>query len=265
MLTDLYTQLTTYGLKILYGLIVLIVGLQIIRFFERRVKRRISLDKVDPSLNSFIGSAMKIGFRILLFVIVASVMGIETSSIVAVLGASSLAVGLALQGSLSNFAGGVLILLLKPFKVGDFIEIASHKGTVTDITIFYTHLRTPDNKNVVIPNSSASNGSLINYSAYDTRRVDFTFGVGYNSDIKEVKEIINKVIAHNPLILKDPAPFIGLQNHGDSSLDFTVRVWANSSDYLTVYYAMMEDIKIAFDEANIEIPYPHCDVTVINK
>lgn len=264
MANEFFTLISTYGLKILYGLIILVIGYRVINIIDKKTHKRIQSSKIDPSLRSFTRSGIHIGLQVILLISVASIMGIETTSIVAILGAGSLAVGLALQGSLSNFAGGVLIIVLRPFKVDDFIEVSGQKGTVVDITIFSTQLKTPDNKCVIIPNALVSNGTLVNYSTFATRRVSFTFGVGYDSSIPKVKEILTKIVNAHELILDDPEPFIGLQAHNDSSLDFVVRVWVESPNYFKVYYDIMEQVKNAFDENNIEIPYPHCDVTLKN-
>lgn len=264
MLDQLYTLLTTYGLKILYGLLIIIIGYRIIHIVDKKTHRKIKNSKIDPSLQSFTRSGVHIGLQVLLLISAASIMGIETSSIVAILGAGSLAVGLALQGSLSNFAGGVLIIVLRPFKIDDFIEVSGHKGTVLDITIFSTQLKTPDNKCVIIPNALVSNGTLTNYSSFDTRRIQFTFGVGYDSSIPKVKQILSDLVTHHDLILDDPEPFIGLQTLNDSSIDFVVRVWVQSPDYFTVYYDIMEQVKHALDREGIEIPYPHRDIMIKN-
>jgi small conductance mechanosensitive channel len=175
-----------------------------------------------------------------------------------------LAVGLALQGSLSNFAGGVLILILKPFVVDNFIDGGGHAGVVKKITIFYTYLTTPDNKEIVIPNGVLSNGSIINYSANNMRRVDLVFGVGYESSTSQVKEIINGVMANHDLIVDNPEPFVRMSAHADSAIEFTVRAWCEASNYWAVHFDLVEQVKAAFDEAGINIPYPHLDVN-INK
>jgi small conductance mechanosensitive channel len=197
------------------------------------------------------------GLKLLVIVTAIYTAGVEMTTFVAVIGAAGLAVGLALQGSLSNLAGGVLIIALRPFKVGDYVEGASQSGTVTEIGLFYTHLTTPDNKAVIIPNSNMANSSLVNYGVFPTRRVDLDFSVSYNSQIKLVKEVIMEVVSKNVMIMKDPEPFIRLARHGASSLDFKLRVWVKSEDYWDVYFTLIEDVKEAFDFAGIEIPYPH--------
>jgi small conductance mechanosensitive channel len=182
------------------------------------------------------------------------------TSFIAVLGSAGLAVGLALQGSLSNFAGGVLILVLKPYKVGDYIEAAGYAGTVQEIQMFYTILQSPDNKKIIVPNSNMSNSGTVNFSANATRRVDLVFGVGYDDDVEKVKSILWDVANEDPLVLDDPAPLIVLGQHDASSINFFYRVWCNASDYWAVYFSTMEKVKLAFDKHQVGIPYPQMDV-----
>ena len=257
MIETLKTLVMTFGFKLLSGLIILIVGFKIVNIIDYKVNRGRNFIKIDPTLKSFLSSAMRMGLKSLVIITAIVQLGIPMTSFVALIGAAGLAVGLALQGSLANLAGGVLIIFLRPFKVGDFIEGNGHSGTVRDIGLFYTHLTTPDNRSVIIPNSGLANSSLINYSEHSERRVDFDFGVSYNSDIKTVKKVILEVIERNELILKTPEPFVRLANHGASSLDFKVRVWVESADYWEVFFTLQEEVKEAFDQAGIEIPYPH--------
>nr|WP_313791500.1 mechanosensitive ion channel domain-containing protein [Lacinutrix neustonica] len=211
----------------------------------------------DISLKRFLLNLISWGLKIVLIVIVLGTVGVETTSPAAVIAAAGLAVGLALQGSLANFAGGVLIMIFKPFKVGDFIQAQGETGTVKEIEIFTTKLLTPDNKEVIIPNGSLSNGNITNYSTEDTRRVDVTFGVGYGSDIKATKEVIMGVINSNDMILKDPAPAINVSELGDSAINFFTRVRVKKDDYWTINFYMIEQTKEALDTAGIDIPYPH--------
>lgn len=254
-----------YGQKLIQSLIVLMIGLKLVKYVMKLIDKSFEKSGIDKSLHYFLRSVTRIALNILLFITVADMMGIKMTSFVAILGAAGLAVGMALQGSLSNFAGGVLILLLKPFKVGDFIEAAGHMGTVEEIQVFYTILNTPDNRVVVIPNGSLSNSSAVNYSAKDTRRVDLVFGVGYEDDIFKVKEVLNRVTNEHKMILKDPAPVVKLAEHGDSSLNFVVRAWCKTQNYWDVHFDLLETVKIEFDKENINIPYPHMDVNVFNK
>ena len=187
-------------------------------------------------------------------------LGIQMTSFIAILGAAGLAVGLALQGSLANFAGGVLILLFKPFKVGDFIDAVGFSGTVKEIQVFSTKMTTPDNKTIIIPNGNLANSSMTNYSTQTQRRVDFVFGIGYNDDIKKAKSVINELIYKDERILKDPEPLVVVSELGDSSVNLTVRVWSKSADYWGIFFDMQESVKLKFDEQGISIPYPQQDV-----
>lgn len=254
------TYVMTYGMKLILAIVIFLVGMKIIKYLVIGVEKALKKSKIDSSLESFILSLTKVVFKILLFITVISIVGVETTSFVAMIGSAGLAVGLALQGSLANFAGGVLILVLKPFKIGDYIEAAGYAGTVKEIQVFYTVLKTPDNRIIVIPNGSLSNSSAVNYSVMDTRRVDLIFGVGYEEDINKVKEVLNGIAQEHKLVLKDPEPFIRVGEHGESSVNFIMRVWCNSEDYWTVYYDLIEIAKIKFDEKDINIPYPHMDV-----
>jgi len=195
-----------------------------------------------------------------LFISVAGMVGIEMTSFIAILGAAGLAVGLALQGTLQNFAGGVMILLFKPFKVGDVLEAQGYVGSVKEIQIFNTIMATPDNKIIIIPNGSLANSSMTNYSTMDTRRVDFSFGIGYDDDFDKAKEIIKGLIDADERILKDPAPFVRVGELADSSVNITTRVWVNAPEYWNVHFDMIENVKRSFDKEKISIPYPQMDV-----
>ena len=264
-LQGLSALITVYAWKIIVGAIVLIIGLSVIKWIVKLISKRFEKSKVDTSLRSFLLSIIKITLQVVLVITVASMIGFQTTSFVAILGSAGLAVGLALQGSLSNFAGGVLILLLKPFKIGDYIEGAGHSGTVEDIQVFYTILKSPDNKKITIPNSELSNSSTVNYSANPTRRVDFVFGVGYEDDIFKVKDVLKRLVDANDLILKDPEPMIVLGEHGGSSVNFFVRVWCKNEDYFKIYFDLLEKVKLEFDKEGINIPYPQMDVHLVNN
>jgi small conductance mechanosensitive channel len=259
----LYEQAVAYGGRIILSLVALLIGLAVIKHFMKFVEKGFEKNNLDLSLRPFLMSLIKITLKIVLIISVASMMGAQMTSFIAILGSAGLAIGLALQGSLSNFAGGVLILLLKPFTVGDYIEAAGYSGTVTEIQMFYTILTTPDNKKIIVPNSNMSNSGTVNYTANPTRRVDFVFGVGYESDILEVKETLKKIAMEDPLVLKEPEPQIVLGQHDASSINFYYRVWCNADDYWTIYFETMEKVKIAFDEKNISIPFPQMDVHMI--
>nr|WP_321450934.1 mechanosensitive ion channel domain-containing protein [uncultured Carboxylicivirga sp.] len=255
----------TYGSKLIIGLLVLIIGLWIVGLIVKGFKRVLVSRSVDQTLIPFLVSIVGVTLKILLVISVISYLGISMTSFVAVLGAAGLAVGMALSGTLQNFAGGVILLILRPFKVGDFIEAQGYMGTVQEIQVFNTILLTPDHKKVIIPNGGLSTGAMINYSAQPTRRVDFTFGIGYGDDIDKAKQVILDVIKKNEMILTDPEPFIGVVGHGDSSVNIVTRVWANSTDYWTVYFYMMEYVKKEFDAQGVSIPFPQRDVHIIKE
>lgn len=248
----------TYAPKVLLAIITLIIGLWLINRFVNVLDAK--LGKKDPTLNKFLCGLINAVLKILLLISVASMVGIATTSFVAIIGAAGLAVGLALQGSLGNFAGGVLILIFKPFKVGDVIEAQGFLGSVREISILYTVVDTFDNRRVVIPNGELSNSSLTNMSVYDTRRCDMKFGIGYNDDIDKAKSICKRLIEEDERVLKDPAPLIVVGGLGDSSVDLTVRAWTKSGDLWPFYWDMQERVKKAFDAEGISIPFPQRDV-----
>ncbi len=252
--------LIMYAPKVILAIVVLILGWWIIQVFIRGVRRAMERSKMEISLQRFLLSLIGIFLKVLLLISVASMVGIATTSFVAVIGAAGLAVGLALQGSLANFAGGVLILMFKPFKVGDFIEAQGYMGTVHAIQVFNTILKTPDNKTIYIPNGSLSNGSITNFSTEPVRRVDMTFGIGYEDDIRKAKAVLQRLVEEDHRILKDPAPTIAVSELADSSVNFVVRVWCNAADYWGIYFDMQEKVKLTFDEEGISIPYPQTDV-----
>ncbi|MBP9595889.1 MAG: mechanosensitive ion channel [Fusobacteriaceae bacterium] len=252
-------------LQLLLAIVIWIVGSYLIKTFKKVIIKSMEKKGVDPSLKSFLGSLITAVLYVMLVIITISTIGVQTSSLVAVLGAAGLAIGLALQGSLSNFAGGVLIIIFRPFNVGDFIEMGSMSGTVKEIQIFQTFLDTPDNKRVVIPNGQLSNNSLINYTRTPTRRIDMKFSVGYNSDIKLVRNLIEEIINKNGFVLKDHEILVRLETLSDSSMIFVVKVWALNENYWDVYYDITENIKNNFDKNGIEIPYPKMDVNIKNS
>tara|TARA_R110001599_G_scaffold349112_1_gene576964 strand:- start:86 stop:922 length:837 start_codon:yes stop_codon:yes gene_type:complete len=254
-----FEALLNYGPKVLLALVTLIIGLWIIKKLVSKTDIHFSA-KADPSLASFMSSLVSVLLKLMLFIAVASMIGIQTTSFIAVLGAAGLAVGLALQGSLANFAGGVLILLFKPFKVGDVIEAQGHIGVVKNIQIFITVLTTADNRIVIIPNGPLSNGSLVNINQEPTRRIDFSFGIGYGDDIDKTRTVLESLVAAETRILKDPAHLIVIEALADSSVNFKVRVWVNTADYWGVNFAMIEAVKKTFDKEGISIPFPQRDV-----
>ena len=254
---DFKNILLDYTPKIITALVILVVGLFLIKLIINSAKKIMQRRDVDITLQKFLSNLGGWILKIILFITVISQLGVATTSFAAIIAAAGLAIGLALQGSLANFAGGVLIMIFKPFKIGDFIQAQGESGTVKEIEIFTTKLNTPDNKEIIIPNGKLSNDNIINYSTEDTRRVDLTFGVGYDSDIKKTKETILEVANSHPLILKDPAVAVNVSELADSSINFFIRCWVKSGDYWTVKFDMTEQIKEALDKAGIEIPYPH--------
>jgi len=256
----IYDAVIRYGTQLLLAIVVLLIGLKIIGMIVRAVSRRMIKAEMDPSLQPFMASMLRVTLQILLIISVASMIGVEMTSFIAVIGAVAFAVGLALQGSLANFAGGVLILLLKPFKVGDYVQAAGHAGTVKEIQVFYTLLDTPDNTRVVVPNALLSNSSAINYSKNPIRRLDLTFGVGYEADIDQVRSVLLDLANRHELVFEDPPPQVLLGEHGDSAIVFYLRMWCNAGDYWPLYFEFLETAKKAFDHAGINIPYPQRDV-----
>ena len=248
------------------ALIILIMGLWIIRRITKGLSIYFDKRKLDPTVKSFITPIISVILKAALLITIFKQVGIETTSFIALLGSAGLAVGLALQGSLANFAGGVLILMLKPFKVGDFIEAKGFSGTVKDIQLFYTNLTTINGQKVVIPNGDLSNSSVINYSANPTRRLDLTFSIGYDDDINKVKAILLAYISTNKYILTKPEPpQVVLAEYADHAINFKVRGWVNSEHYWDVYWNIMHGVKEEFDKNNITIPYPQMNVHMQSK
>ncbi|HBF7897475.1 mechanosensitive ion channel [Clostridioides difficile] len=258
---------TTSGVKLIIGILILSIGFKIIKKFVNHVMLLLSKRDIDLTLRRFLKSLLLSVLKVAVIIIVLEYWGMSLSSFAAVIASAGVAIGLALQGSLSNFAGGFIILLIRPFKVGDYIEAAGHGGTVEQIGLFYTQLVTPDNKQILIPNGSVSNDSLINYSAKNTRRVDLTFSVGYEDDILHVRRVLKDIVNNHKLIINEPEPFIGVVEHGDNAIKFAARVWCKTEDYWTIYLDLLEEVKVRFDEEGITIPYPKMDLTVkeLNK
>ena len=252
--------LTIYGLKVIAAIVVFIVGRWIAKGLTKFAENVMNKRQVDPTIVSFVANMTYIA--LLVFVVLAALgqLGIQTTSFIAVIGAAGLAIGLALQGSLANFAAGFLMIIFRPFKVGDYIEGAGVAGTVEATQIFTTQLKTPDNKTVIIPNAALTAGNITNYSAKGTRRVDLVFGIGYGDDIDHAKKVIMDVLAKEERILKDPTTTIGVVELADSSVNFAVRPWVKVDDYWNVYFNLTENIKKSFDSEGISIPFPQRDV-----
>jgi len=255
-----YDLVVTHGMKVLMAIIVLLIGLWIIKRVVKILNKVMEKRDVSVSLRGFFSPLLSILLKVMLFISIAGMVGIETTSFIAVLGAAGLAIGLALQGTLANFAGGVMILLFKPFKVGDLIESQGHKGTVKEIHIFVTILLTPENKTVILPNAAVSSNDIVNYTTQGVIRVDMTFGISYGSNIKDAKDVLFKIIDSHPKVLKDPAPFVGVKELADSSVNLAVRPYTKPGDYWEVYFHVYEEGKIALDKAGITIPFPQVDV-----
>ena len=249
-----------YGGQLVLAIVVLIIGLLVIKIIVKSLTRMMEKKDTDASLRPFITSMASILLKVMLVISVMSMLGIQMTSFIAILGAAGLAVGLALSGTLQNFAGGVMLLIFKPFNVGDFIEAQGFMGTVHEIQIFNTILKTPDNKTIIIPNGGLSTGAMTNFSTEPTRRVDFSFGIGYSDDIDKARSVIDGLIKKDSRILEDPEPFIAIGELADSSVNFTVRVWVISEDYWGVHFDMIESVKKAFDKEGVSIPFPQTDV-----
>lgn len=261
----LFELLASLGLKLISALIILFIGSKLIKFCKKWIKNSPRLDKVDMGVRTFLGSFLGIALYAVLFISTAMILGIPTTSFVTALASCGVAIGLALQGALGNVAGGIMILIFKPFKVGDYITTSSTSGTVSNITIMYTMLTTPDNKVITIPNGTLTNSVIENYSAVEKRRVDINFTTAYDCDIDTVKNILLDVAQSHQMVHKDPAPFARLTNHGDSALEYTLRIWCNAENYWDVKFDLLETVKKEFDKQGISIPYPQMDVHIDNK
>lgn len=249
-----------YGIKVIAAVAIFIIGRWVAKGFRSLTQKLMDKKNVDPTITGFVGNLTYMA--LLVFVIIAALgqLGIQTTSFIAILGAAGLAIGLALQGSLSNFAAGFLMVIFKPFKVGDYVEAGGAAGTVETIQIFTTTLNTPDNKTVIIPNSGVTGGNIINWTVKGTRRVDMVFGISYDDDIDTAKQIMADVLSKDERILKDPPVQIAVSELGDSSVNFVVRPWVKIENYWGVYFDTMEKVKKTLDEAGISIPYPQRDV-----
>lgn len=256
---------TVYGLRIVAAIVIFVVGRIAAGAVRRMLRRLMRKREADPTLTGFVVNMAY--YALLAFVVVATLakLGIQTASFVAVLGAAGLAVGLALQGSLANFAAGVLLLVMRPFRVGDYVEPGSTAGTVEGINILTTELKSPDNREITVPNAQITSGSIVNYTAREMRRIDLVAGVGYGDDLDRVRRALEEVLAADERILSDPAPTIGVLELGDSSVNFAVRPWVKTGDYWAVYFDTQEAIKKRFDSEGISIPFPQTDVHLFGE
>ncbi|MGI9551436.1 MAG: mechanosensitive ion channel family protein [Aurantibacter sp.] len=246
-----------FGPKLIGAVLIYIIGSWVIKKLMKLLRKGMTSQEYDKSLQKFLLSLAKWALTIFLIITVISMLGVETTSFAALIAAAGLAIGLALQGSLSNFAGGVLLIIFKPYRIGDLIEAQDTLGVVKEIEIFTTKLVTPDNKLAIVPNGAMANGNIVNYTAEGKMRVDTTVGIGYDEDIKRAKEVLMEVLTSNPKVLQDPAPSVNVSELADSSVNFAVRPFCKPEDYWDVYFGTLEGCKIALDKAGIEIPYPH--------
>jgi small conductance mechanosensitive channel len=249
-----------YGLNVVAAIAIFIVGKFVAGIIRKLIRKIMQKRDLDAALTGFVSSIVYAGIMAFVVIAALSKLGIQTASFVAILGAAGLAIGLALQGSLSNFASGVLIIIFKPFKGGDYVSAGGCDGSIKDVGIFTTSILTVDNKLIIVPNSKIMSDTITNYSAQETRRVDLVAGVSYDDDIDQVKDILLKILTQDTRVLSDPAPFVGLLEMADSSVNFTVRAWVKSDDYWNVFFDTNEKIKKTFDAENISIPYPQLDV-----
>lgn len=252
------------GPAVIGALVTLVIGLWVVGKITKGLRKAIGKANVDPMLANFLGSLVGMLLKVILFIAVLGMVGVETTSFAAILAAAGFAVGMALSGTLGNFAAGVMILLFRPFKNGDFIEAAGEAGVVEEISVFMTKMRTGDNKQILVPNSSITGGNITNYSAKPTRRIDLVIGISYDDDIKKAHEVLNRIMEQHEQVLKDPAWTIAVSELGDNSVNFVVRPWVNSGDYWPVRFELIEQIKLTFDQEGLNFPYPQRDVHIHN-
>ena len=264
IINRIYEYLATYGLRIVAAVVILIVGRWLAKLLSKSAGRAMAKANADETLIRFVQNLAYIALLTFVLIAALSKLGVYAASFVAVLAAAGFAIGLALQGSLANFASGVLMLTFKPIRVGDFVEVGGAKGTVREIRIFNTILDSPDNVRVTVPNSQVTGGNIMNYTVNGTRRVDLVIGVSYEDDLKKAKQVIEKVMAGDERILEDPAPTVAVSELADSSVNFVVRPWVKSADYWNVHFDITQKVKLALDESGITIPFPQRDIHVKN-
>lgn len=260
LLTMLEEFAVTYGGKLIIALLLIIIGFKLVNVATRKLGKAKGVAKLEPSARNFILNAVAVFVKVIIGVTALAIMGIPMTSIVAVIGSCGLAIGLALQGSLANIAGGFVLVIAKPFAIGDFIITGDISGTVEEIGVFHTKVITIDNKRIIVPNSAISNATLVNATAMKRRRVDLTFNASYADDIDTVERVLKETCRAHELILDDPEPFARLSGHKDSALEYTVRVWCKTEDYWTVYFDLIRDVKVAFDKNGVTVPFPQVDV-----
>lgn len=265
IMQKLHEWLALYGLNVLGAIVIIVLGRLGAGFMRSVIRRLMQRARMEQTLVSFVTSVTYVALMAFIIVAALGKLGMQTASFVAVLGAAGLAVGLALQGSLANFASGVLMIIFKPFKVGDYVEGGGAAGTVEEIGIFATELRSPDNKTVIVPNSKLTADNIVNYSANDNRRVDIVVGVSYADDLDKVRHTLTQLLSNDPRILQEPSPTIGVIALADSSVNIAVRPWVKTSDYWAVFFDLQETIKKQFDAEGIRIPFPQHDVHIFNQ
>jgi small conductance mechanosensitive channel len=256
---------TAYGLRIIAAILILVIGRWIAKLLTKSVRKLMEKKEVDPALTSFITSLLYAVLLIIVVLAAISKIGIQTTSFIAILGAAGLAVGLSLQGSLSNFAAGVLIMIFRPFKIGDFIDAGGAQGIVEEIGILVTEMRSPDNKKIIVPNAGIMSGNITNITAKDTRRCDMDFGVSYTDDLDKVESILMEMIKADDRVLEDPEPQVVVAELGDSSINFKVRPWVKKEDYWGLFFDMQKAVKQRFDKEGISIPFPQRDVHLFQE
>ncbi len=256
--------LTQFAINLFFAIVILVVGFTLTKVAIKAISKLKVFDKIDNNARIFITNFVGVALRVIVIITAVIVIGVPEASVIAVLGSCGLAIGLALQGGLTNIASGIVIMLTKPFHAGDYVESGSVSGVVKDIGIYYTKLTTPDNKDVSVPNSAIANATIVNYSIESTRRIDFDFNIAYGTDIDLVRKVLVATATMNDLVSKDPAPEVYVAGHGESSITMKLRVWCAANDYWTVYFDMWEDVKKAFGKFEIEVPYNRLNVTIEN-
>ena len=261
----LLSKATDLAGKLVAAVLVMIIGRILVRWIIKLIKKSKFAQKTDATVMRVLTNFISAGLYVVLIVSVIGILGVPMASVIAIIASAGVAIGLALQGALSNLAGGIMIMILRPFHIGDYVEIASNAGTVKDVGIFYTVLNTPDNKEITIPNGTVMSSEVINYSTNENRRVELVFGVAYGTDVERVKAILLEAAGKHELVLSDPAPFARLSNQADSALEFTLRVWAKNGDFWTVKFDLLENINRRFEEEKIEIPFNQLDVHITKQ
>jgi small conductance mechanosensitive channel len=247
------------------ALLTLVIGMWLAKALSKGVRKALAKGKTDDMLANFLSKLTKMIITVMVLISVVGQLGANTASFAAVLAAAGFAIGMAMSGTLGNFASGVMILLFRPFQIGHFVEVAGHAGVIEEINIFMTQMRTGDNKQILIPNGEITSGSIVNYSANPTRRVDLVIGISYDDDIKKAHEVLNRVLAENEMVLQDPAPTVAVSELGADSVNFVVRPWVKGTDYWPAYFALTETIKLTFDQEGLNFPYPQRDVHLHNN